>query len=274
MVSVPLSRGHAQGPVAADPVTTETLATYRISSLGGLEMEVWLAGQRVGFTPTEVRLPKGHFRLTASGESLVPFIGRLSSEGAGEFNYTVPAAPLTIENYEVVSRDFTKMVIKEGDNPHLLIMALHMMTSAEEGRLLLAKADKAIPGDPIVDALRAKVLLKAGDPTAAIVASERAVRGMPKVAFCWRVHAEVLVALGDLDEALAACNQAVVQDPQGWRTLRVRAKVQEGLGNARASEIDGGRAQELYETLHRMVQKAADEQKRAKASGAPGVARP
>ncbi|MBI1292256.1 hypothetical protein GC173_13620 [bacterium] len=261
-------------PTAGDAGTSPTLATYHINALGGLEMEVWIAGQRAGFTPTTVMLPAGHFRLTASGESLVPFIGRLSSPGSGEHTYTVPAAPLTIENYDVVSRDFTKVILKEGDNPHLLIMALHMMTAAEEGRKLLARADKTIPGDPIVDALRAKVLLKAGDPAAAREASERAVRAMPKVAFCWRVHAEVLAALGELDEALAACNQAMVIDPQGWRTLRVRSSINKEKGNARAAEIDGTRAEELYETLHRMIERAQQEQRAKKASAQPGSVKP
>jgi len=260
--------GVAPAQQAADQATSGSLASYTIRALGDLQLEVWLSGQRLGFTPLTVKLPEGRFRLTASGESLIPYVGVLDSKGAGEYSYTVPSAPLTVDNYAAVSQDFVRVVLEEGDNAHLLIMGLHMMTDPEEGRRLLERADKALPGDGVVDALRAKVLLKAGDRDGALVAAERAVRKEPKVAFCWRVHAEVLESQQDLKGALSSLNQAMLLDPNGWRTLRVRSRVNRALGNQRAAEVDEARAQELYEALHRAIELATRQQKQKATAGA------
>jgi hypothetical protein len=260
--AVLVAAGDAGG--ASTESAVEPRSVYRISTMGGLEMEVWIGGRRVGFTPLTVELPAGRFPISASAESIIPVFGEIVSGGDGKsYEYVIPPAPLTVENYERVGREVAQFIASNARNPHLVIISLHLITSAEDGLGLLDRADRLMPGDPVVEALRARVLLRAGQLDGALRASERALEALPKAALVWRIRGEVLEQVGELQAAMDAANEAMVLDPMGWRTLRLRSRLHEKLGNERGARADTERAEEIYEGLHRMIQSAQEAQRRS-----------
>jgi tetratricopeptide (TPR) repeat protein len=240
-----------EGVRAADAPTSPTLSTYRILSSSGQQLEVWLAGQRVGFTPLTVELPEGNYAVSASAESVIPWIGDMAVKPASQIDFTIQVRPLTTANYDDESRRLAQAIVRYGSaRPHLALMALHMVTDPKEGRDLVARTKILLPNDPMLDALHAQVLLKAGELDEALAEVDRAVARLGRVAFVWRVRAEVLLKLGDFAPALDAANQAVLLDPAGWRSVRIRSRIHEAMGNERAAEIDREQADLQYKRIH------------------------
>jgi hypothetical protein len=250
----------AQEPVGpqlppVDPAQEPALPTrpVRFQSMARMQVEVWLSGRRVGFTPFQVSLPDGTFLMTAVGESMVPIVQDITV-GPGADMVWLPPDPLTNENHQETSRSLLRSIVNHPANAHLLIASLHMVLDPTDARNLLEKADAAIPGDPVVDMLRARHQLRAGELDLALASAQRGVKDMEIISMGWRRLAEVHLARGELTEALTAANAAVLREPLGWRNLRVRAQVHQAMGTEDAAAVDTERADELYATMHRIME--------------------
>lgn len=242
-----------EAPAEAESANANDRETriVRFQSMARFQVEVWLNGQRAGFTPLQVRLPDGDYIMTATADSLAPIVQPISvGEGVGVV--WIPPIPVTRDNYRNVTRDVVRHIFENPENPHLIIASLLLTIDPEDARDLLQRADSLIPGDPMVDIARAGHLLRDEKHDEALRAAERALEKLGNVAFSWRRLAEVHHARGEHAEALEAINRAVVIDPRGWRNLRIRTRIHEAMGNSNAARIDHERAEELYTAVHRI----------------------
>lgn len=230
-----------------------TLHRVRFESMARFQVEVWIDGKRAGFTPFLVRLPEGEYIMTATAESLAPIVQTIEVDEDSEVVW-IPPVPVTRNNYQGITREVVRHIVEHPDNPHLLIASLLMAIDPSDKRDLLRRADQAIPGDPMVDVIRADYFLKLERKDEALVAAQRALESLGMVGFAWRRLAEVHLAREEHAEALEAINQAVLLDPRGWRNLRVRSRVHQAMGNSNAGAIDAERAEELYAVPNRIVE--------------------
>jgi len=244
-------------PSASDVATTRTVEV-RIDATGRLQMEVWINGERRGLTPLKTRIAVGDQYLTAVAESVEPFMAIVEVPDVENQALTIPSVPLTGQNYALSSERLVREIAYNPKNVHLMIIALFQATDPEDTRLLLGRADKAAPGDPVVDVLRAKFLAKNEKWAEARAAADRAVKAMPEYGYLWRARAEVLLSSGQGDVGLESINEAMIREPFGWRNLRVRARIQDALGNGSLAAEDGARAEAIYQVFHQVA--AAAEQ--------------
>lgn len=245
--------GSAQSPPLGPDLPPDELQRVRFQSMARFQVEVWLNGTRAGMTPFEVNLPAGEYLMSVTGDSLYPIVETISIDREDPIIW-IPPIPLTTANYEEAQEALFHRIMEHPANPHLLIAALHMTLDPSDGKDLLRRADRLIPDDPMVDNLRARILVMAGEFDEALRAAERALEKLGRHSIGWRRLAEVLLARGDLEEALDAANQAVLRDPRGWRNQRVRSRVHSALGNEAASISDSERADELYAALHQITE--------------------
>ena len=242
-------------PAADDrPVAERPVRRVRFESMAKFQVEVWINGKRAGFTPLEINLREGTYVLTAAGESLVPVIQVLTVEGENPL-VLIPPRVLTMENYPAAAAMVVRGMSDFEGNDHFLIMSLLMVREDADAARLLARADTTMPGDPMVDIIRAKLLLRRNELDPAIDAVNRGLERLGNVSFAWRVRSMALIARGELDEALEAANQAMSLDPFGWRNLRIRARVHEARGDGAAQRSDEERADELYADLHAIMER-------------------
>lgn len=242
---------------AATPTPAAPEVVVKIASTAGSQMDVWLNGRRIGFTPVEKRLPAGRYWLTASAESIMPLMQAIDVRPSPHpyQGILLPAVPVTQENYREVGQWVLSEIPKQRGNPHLVLMALQLTRDPAESAKLLEVADKALPGDPMADVLRAQAVGRSGRLADALVAADRAVAAANYVAAAWRVRADVLRALGRPEEALDSANRAVTLDPFDFRNLEMRARVHAAAGRAREQKADEDRGAELYNALHESAER-------------------
>lgn len=215
----------------------------------GFQMEVWVNGNRLGFTPLTVRLQPGPHWISISADSIIPIMQTTMIRDKPSQVVHIPPAPVTRDDYVRVQNNLNQTILNGPKDPHLILIALHLCIDVEEGYRLLERMDRGMPGDPMGEFLRGMILLMDDQPDDALAATERGLAKLPKVAFGWRVRAEALAELGQLEEAIDAANQAMIEDPHCWRNLRIRAKIHELAGNTIAAEADAERAEEMYRAL-------------------------
>jgi tetratricopeptide (TPR) repeat protein len=198
-------------------------------------------------------LEPGRYWMTSSAEYLSPLMQELTAVGGTESIAMLPATPVTTENYPEVASWVMREILGDGEhsqNPHLLIIALHLTTDPTDAESLLERTARELPGDPMVELLRAKSLIRQNRLDEALESVEKGLRKFPDLAFAWRTRAEALRRSGSLREALESANQAVALEPFGWRNQRIRAAIHQQMGNVRSANADNARAEELYRMLH------------------------
>lgn len=243
------------GPAAGeDTATSATLRVVRFQAPGNLQLEVWLDGERLGFTPFSKELTPGDHYLTASAEALQPVMQDFAIGARANQVAIIPVLPLTTENHPEAVRRLIETIKTQPPNRHFRIMGLYLATDPDDVKTLLEIADKEMPGDAMVDLLRARVMLRGGDTNGALASTDRALPALAQVAFAWRMRAEALLAADRAGEAIDAANQAVILEPNGFRNLRVRARANEAVGKTAAARNDAERATSLYEELHRAAE--------------------
>src|SRR5690606_15629304 len=121
-------------------------------------------GQRIGVTPFGLRLEAGEYWMTASAEYVSPLMQTITVEAGREKAILLPVEPVTTENYARVGKWVMEEITRQPENSHLYIIALYLTTDPGEAQKLLGLTDQRLPGDPIVEILRAKILNRAGRP--------------------------------------------------------------------------------------------------------------
>jgi hypothetical protein len=246
------ARAQGESPTPTPPPDVRRL---RVESMGRFQMEVWINAKRAGFTPLEVNLRPGKYLVTAAAESVVPVIQALEI-GDEHPVLWLPTVPLTRDNYDKAGEHLVRAIIDFPGNPHFVIMSMLMVRDAEDATQLLERAARELPGDPMADLLRAKIILRQNKLDEALQLVDRAVPKLASASIAWRIRAMVLLARGELDPALDAANQSVVLDPRGWRNLRIRARVHAARGDTAKARADEELAQELYEQVHQIMESA------------------
>ncbi|MCC6546971.1 hypothetical protein IT570_07365 [Candidatus Sumerlaeota bacterium] len=243
------AQGAEPGTKGIDQVTSPGLASIRFDAPGHLQMEVWLSGRRLGITPFATRLEPGSYYLTACAEAIQPVMQPFEVKAKGDRMVVLPTAPVTAENLPDVVKQVIRTIQTTPANNHFTIISLHLATDPQDFQTLLGRADEQLPGDPIVDLLRARRLMKDQKINEALLASDRALKKLPRLAYAWRVRAEVLLASGDGKAALEAANEAVLSEPRGYRNVQVRAQVNAALNNPMAAKNDTEMADKLYDAM-------------------------
>lgn len=238
-------------PVPSVPAGT-IMGDFKVDS--GIQVDVWVDGKRAGLTPFTMPLTPGKHVITASTESLEPTIitTTIAAKGDQVVLFRTPR-PVTAESHTTVMRRLQNEMNKLPENHELLIHALYLAVEDAQIDALFTKADEAIPGDPVVDAIRSKIMLRRGKKSEAALAADRSVAGLPSLSFAWRVKANVLREAGDLDGALEAASKSIILEPRGWRGLLVRARVYEARKDRDGKEKDEELAEENFARVNKLA---------------------
>lgn len=258
----------APGGESAPTTGTAQLKLVRFENPDGLQLDVWVNGRRVGFTPTEARLAPGVHRLTLSAEMMVPVVSEIQITDKRKQDLSLQVSPLTRDNYEQAAAQVMENIIKNAKDPSMYLMALFLASDVDEGMELLRRAEDVLVNDPVLETLRARVLLTAGELEKAREASDRAVQSHPSLAYAWRVRSEILRKQRQFADALEAAEKAVELEPACWLNYRSRAHAHELLGNFRQQNKDREDAAKMYAGMRERA--AAQQQK----TEAVSVARP
>ncbi|HMX62485.1 MAG TPA: tetratricopeptide repeat protein [Candidatus Sumerlaeota bacterium] len=235
-----------------EALTTRTLVNVRFETPAAIQMEVWLDGKRLGFAPFTEKVAVGNHYLTAITEGIQPVMQSLTVGAKGDQMVILPTAPLTAESVPDVLKQVIRTIETTHPNNHLTIIGMHVTPAPDDFHTLLSRIDQQLPGDPVVDVLRGRRLMKEQKLDEALAATDRALRKLPRVAHAWRVRAEVLLASGDAKSALEAANEAVLLEPQYYRNVQVRAQIHRALDNPTAAKNDVAMADKLYDELAKL----------------------
>lgn len=234
---------------AEDRSTSPALARVQFMAQGGMQLDLWVDGRRVGFTPVTVPLALGKYQIVAHTEGIVPVIQRYTVAQARPQASILPVIPLDARTHSLAHDEVEQFRAGHPGDVGAILAQMYLNADPMHGLILAGDVERLAPKDPVGMAMRARAQLNAGNPAEAQELADAAVYALPHVGLVWRTRAAVLLTTGHLQEALDAANQSVLVEPGAWRNLRLRAGIHQKLGNERAAANDSARADEIYAEL-------------------------
>ena len=221
-----------------------------ISNSTFFQMDVWIEGERVGYTPVTVELPVGRHFATLGADGVQPVFLQLDVTDTEEHLAMFTPEVITEENLEEFRAQVDEKIAERPDDPSLYLLALSLIEDPAMIADYLDALDGLVEEDGVRDAHLARMYIHTRELNRALEHARRAVELEPEFGFTWRVKADALRLLGRNAEALEAAQKAVVLDPQNWRQRRALARAYRALGLRNEAEREWDAGEQLYSAMH------------------------
>ncbi|MBI5154702.1 PEGA domain-containing protein [Candidatus Poribacteria bacterium] len=241
-----LARGDQSAPSPPSAASREARPErVEVRTRHGMQMDVWIDGERRGVTPLRMALRPGNYYLTSGAEGLEPVLRRFAVKPGGRSINVVTDVPMTTARFPAIFKELVLACREYPQNAHLLILACLLTNSQEDFDGLAVRIPKPLAGDPTLLMARARMALSADrlEETDALLG--QAVAADRRLAGPWRMRSYALQRWGRPEEALAAANEAVLIEPLNGENFAVRGEAQLALGDRHAARLDFERALEL-----------------------------
>ncbi len=216
-----------------------------IRSRSGIQLDVWIDGERKGPTPLITKCPPGKYLLTAYAWNAAPMVQNLEVLEIPSQTTTVGDRPLTEQDFESSFQLLVRARNEFPDNPHILVLCALTAQTSDDYLNLLGAIPEDLHDTPLLQVSNAAWAAVEGKPEAALRFLDEAALEDPRMAAVWRAHAEILLTLDRTDEARVSAERAVSLDASHPKSFLVRGRVHEALGDTRAAELDREHSQTL-----------------------------
>lgn len=247
---------------AGDAATTPggPIRSVAIRTVNNLQLDVWIDGRRVGFTPLRTRLAPGTYLLTAGTEGVEPVISLVEVPvelPSGDVTQTtlIDDRILIPERFPIVFAHMARSFQQHPDNPHFILLAMLLTQDREDFEGLLEMLPPNLRNDPMVALAQAAWQAEEGNIEGGLETLREATELEPGFAALWRAKTRLALRLGDVDRAFAHSGQAVAMESTNPQNYHTRARVYDAMENERGARYDRERARELEAEIDRRFER-------------------
>ena len=212
--------------------------TLQVRTQHGVQMDVWIDGERKGFTPMLGNLAPGTYFVTCWNTGLEPIIQEITIPNYELQIVEIPDRKLTAEKFPKIFEKVVKAYQYYPENVHIRIIAMGLAQDPTDFRGLLGRLPQDHRENPVVLFVRSKWQAAEGNLDVALDLIDKALADEPNYAGAWRLKVRILTAMGRYQDAVAHANEAVILEPQNPDSFLARAAALKKAGRERAAQID------------------------------------